>query len=525
MCQLNEATPLNRPQRKKGDIARSIGQFYEEASFKDNKNSALSYWIIFLALGIAHSGDSSEILSMNFVLSDNGFDTSILQGDFKVKGALVATCVFAGMMIGGLLTGAYGDQFGRRPVLLVGLLLNSFAGLGSALAPNVYFMCVLRVFSGTGVGAMMSTLITLAAESSPPSKRGRNVGFVSSFFTFGTIYVAIVALFLFSYHNVSWRIFLICCKIPVFIGLLLVYWFVPESARYYALNNNPVEAKISANRIGSAMGYTGPELEVEEIQYNHIALSSRKSIQQLIAGLYTKNIWRTTIMLQILWMTISFGAGLITWINVVLKRIHVSDVYLDAFYFAIATIPGNIAAVMLLDKLGRKTMLVGSSILSSVALFFFAQAARRMDTSGAILSACFFSAFNIISMCTLSVITSELFPTEIRSTGLGLCAATGRFGAMIAQTVNGALADRPSVLLLVTSLVILLGAVSLLFISDNTNGELSDTIEPTAPLTETFDIETFQSIKEEEDEMSRQEIEAVRYRPLRYLYKFVHYFR
>jgi hypothetical protein len=56
--------------------------------------------------------------------------------------------------------------------------------------------------------------------------------------------------------------------------------------------------------------------------------------------------------------------------------------------------------------------------------------------------------------------TSELFPTTVRSSGMGMCAASGRVGAMVAQFVNGALIADPVRLLLVASVTLLLGALT-----------------------------------------------------------------
>lgn len=97
-----ETMPTFRPTRNKNDSPRRIDQFFEETSILDTKPIAFKYWIILLSLGMAHSGDSSEILSMNFVLADDGFAEEILKGDFKTRGALLAASIFAGMTIGGL---------------------------------------------------------------------------------------------------------------------------------------------------------------------------------------------------------------------------------------------------------------------------------------------------------------------------------------------------------------------------------------------------------------------------------------
>jgi hypothetical protein len=54
-----------------------------------------------------------------------------------------------------------------------------------------------------------------------------------------------------------------------------------------------------------------------------------------------------------------------------------------------------------------------------------------------VLSACVFQCFTIFVWNAIDVLTSELFPTSVRATGMGVCSATGRIGAMLAQFVNG----------------------------------------------------------------------------------------
>lgn len=477
------------PPRHKNDSARNIDQFYEEASLKDTKPTAAHYWFILLAMGIAHSGDSTEILSLNYVLADNGFANDILHDNFKERGAFLASCVFGGMLVGGLMTGAFGDQVGRRPILLLGLTLNSIAGLGAALAPNLSIMSAFRFVSGMGVGAIISSVMALATETSPPSRRGRNVGFVASFFTLGTIYVSLVAIIFLGRYNLSWRVFLALNALPVVCGNIMIWLLVPESSRFLALKNKPVEACESANTIAHAMGYRGPKLEVEEVTFHYSCIANKETdvnvwiaLQRAmnnVLKLYSPNLRCTTITLQLIWISQSFGSGLNTWINVVLKELRVANIFMDALYFSMATIPGNIIAAALLDRVGRKTMMVIGLFFCSLSLFFFARAAEYVgpdSSSSAVISACFFHGFLQISWVAINLNTSELFPTEVRNTGLGVCSATGKLAAMLAQFVNGALIAKPGTLLSVTSLVLLCGGLCLFFLRDTSNEHLADTI-------------------------------------------------
>eukprot|EP00957_Ditylum_brightwellii_P165547 12603172-Ditylum_brightwellii.AAC.1 len=257
-------TPLTT--MTKQPLPRQIDSFYDEAYHSASASSRHAFWLIILALGIANCGDATEISCMNFILSNKGFQEEMLEGDFKKRGALIASSIFVGMLFGGLMAGAYSDRVGRRPILLLGLLMNAISGTFSALSVNVAMLCLCRMGSGLGVGAVVSSLITLTTELSPPSHRGFYVTVVAAFWTVGAIFVALLAMVIFGQYNASWRIFALCCAVPSALAFIMVYIFVPESARYLALHGKYVEATKSANQVAHAFGYRGAPLDIEEVQ-------------------------------------------------------------------------------------------------------------------------------------------------------------------------------------------------------------------------------------------------------------------
>lgn len=470
---------------------RTIDAFYEDAHAKAGLAIA-NYWLIFFAMGIANSGDATELASMNFILSNEQFKAEILDGDVAGKGSFLAGAIFAGMLIGGLVTGSFGDHVGRRPVLLLGLSMNTLSGFGAALAPGFGTFCLCRLGSGLGIGAILASLVTLAAESSPPSTRGLYVTVVSSFWTVGSISVAVMALVMFSVNDVLWRFFVAFSALPCLIGGVLVYLFVPESARYLASQSRFEEAAKEANRIASAMGFNGPKLEVDEVRHHFIRKimktnekkgpflteMKKNTISALkgIFALYSPTLRKMTIALQILWFAMSFGSGLCTWMNTIFQQIGMSNEYEESLYFAFANIPGIVVAGFLMDRMGRKLLLLSSMILSSMSLLLFARASKSHETIEITLSACAFHAFLVSSWCAINVLTSELFPTSLRSTGLGVCAATGRVGSLMVQYINGHLIEYPDILLTVSSGVLLFGSFSLMFIQEMSNQPLRDTV-------------------------------------------------
>lgn len=270
----------------------------------------------------------------------------------------------------------------------------------------------------------------------------------------------------------------------------MIWLLVPESSRFLAMKNKPVEACESANTVALSMGYQGPLLEVEEVTFHYNSISNTETDTRVwitlqramknVLKLYSPNLRRTTITLQLIWISQSYGSGLNTWINIVLKELKVANIFMVTLYFSMATIPGNIVAATLLDRVGRKTMMVFGLFFCSLSLFFFARAAEYTGpdstSTSAVISACFFHGFLQVSWVAVNLNTSELFPTEVRNTGLGVCSATGRLAAMLAQFVNGALIGNPGVLLSVSSLVLLCGGLCLFFLRDTSNEDLADTI-------------------------------------------------
>jgi MFS family permease len=163
----------------------------------------------------------------------------------------------------------------------------------------------------------------------------------------------------------------------------------------------------------------------------------------------------------LVWFSLSFGSyGLLTWINTLFVQVHLKNVYFNALLFAFSNLPGNLMTAILMDRVGRSAMLIGSVLAAAASLIGFAWCAFVLFPTGIVLSACTFQCFTIAAWNTIDCMTSELFPTTVRSTGMGVCAASGRIGAMVAQFVNGALIANPVRLLLVASMTLMLGALT-----------------------------------------------------------------
>jgi VNT family MFS transporter (synaptic vesicle glycoprotein 2) len=500
-----ENTPFQS--RPSSLVVRSLDNFLQDAE-EEHADTSWShhwrYWAIFASLGVANSSDASEILCLSYILSDNTFQHRMLL-DTAWRGGLLAAAVFLGMLLGGLLVGTLGDRLGRRPMLLTGLVTNCTAGLLSAAAPDVLLLAVLRLVAGVGIGASVPPLFTLCSELAPPAYRGFWVTVAASFWMVGSIYVALVGWWLLgstaaSSDGSDWRIFAAMCALPSALGCFLVFQLVPESPRFLALQGRHDEAVVVAQRLADSLQYTGPPLTREELivhypyQHHEYQRSGTSASQQgngagrptwigsMIrmawtdfkmgtSKLYTPQLRQITWPLQMVWFSLSFGSyGLLTWINTLFFQVHLENVYFNALLFSLSNLPGNLLSAWLMDRAGRSTLLIGSVVAAALSLIVFAFVAYTRDNAESSIdklsagwivgSACAFQCFTISAWNAIDVMTSELFPTTVRSTGLGVCAASGRIGAMLAQFVNGALVEQPVRLLLVAAGTLLLGALT-----------------------------------------------------------------
>ena len=233
------------------------------------------YHVIFLALGIANSGDSAEIACTSYALSSSAFQRDILVGDFATRGSAIAGAHFAGMFISGLLAGPLADARGRRSLILLGLASNSVAGVLSSCARTASQLFALRFATGIGLGMVIGGVVALAAELSPPASRGRYMTLVSSCWSLGFLYTSFWALLIFRGEggehdgggggggggggdgggSGNWRFFMFMNALPTMVATILVAAFVPESPRFYLCRGRLAEAVHVSNTIAAAMGH------------------------------------------------------------------------------------------------------------------------------------------------------------------------------------------------------------------------------------------------------------------------------
>ena len=163
-----------------------------------------------------------------------------------------------------------------------------------------------------------------------------------------------------------------------------------------------------------------------------------------------------------------------------------SNIYLDAVIFSVAQIPGFLSTLGLIDSTTRQRVLsIGflSAAVSLIAFAYFASGATSSSSSsltttlGVVASACAFQACMQIAWNTVSVVTTERFPTVVRATAYAVLSASGKVSGAAANFVNGFLISWPVMLLLLTSAFMVMAGVAPFGLEEMHGNALDDDLQ------------------------------------------------
>lgn len=344
-----------------------------------------------------------------------------------------------GMAFGAAIAGIMADKYGRKSVLLWTLLIFSIASGLSAVASSLTVLLILRFIAGFGLGGELPVASTLVSESVPAKERGRAVVLLESFWAAGWIASALISYFVIPEYG--WRAAFIIGAVPALYALYL----------RKSIQDPPRYLQQVAQR------------GIQKISFRERFVSVWKTEHR-----------RTTIMLWILWFTVVFSYyGMFLWLPSVmmLKGFSLVKSFGYVLIMTLAQLPGYFTAAYFIEKYGRKFVLVLYLMATAVSAAWFGSA----TTEGMLIaSGMCLSFFNLGAWGAMYAYTPELYPTKVRSTGVGLTASFGRVGGIIAPFLVGVLVGRQVAIgsiFWIFFVTILIGAFAVMWLGSETKGK------------------------------------------------------
>jgi AAHS family 4-hydroxybenzoate transporter-like MFS transporter len=370
------------------------------------------------------------------VMIFDGFDTQAIS--FAAPGIAAAWHIPAssfgfvfgiglfGGLVGAICTGVVADRIGRKPTLVITLLLFGLVSLATPFADSMTTLSVIRFVTGLGVGGALPGAISIAAEYAPKRTRATVAAVTFCGIPLGSVLGSVLAAQLIPKYGWG-SIFVVGGVLPLllvpFIGVC-----VPESIRFLSLKHD----QAAITKLLAKMGVD--EERAAQVEIRPDAETRRTPLRSL----FTEGRALGTSLLSVaLFLTLLMAFFLVNWIPTLAVQagIGTSAAILGVAALNIGGILGSIVISKFSDRWSPGMMISLSYALGAVAVAFVGQA----GTSGSwLLVTAFVAGFLAIGaqMCTVSLL-AIYYDTRLRATGVGWAMACGRVGGIIGPVIGG----------------------------------------------------------------------------------------
>ncbi|MHB1021918.1 MAG: sugar porter family MFS transporter [Acidobacteriaceae bacterium] len=357
-----------------------------------------------------------------------GFDTAVIAGTthqltevYHLTPAtlgLTVSIALWGTVLGAMFSGTLGQRMGGREALRIMAILYSISAIGCAFTWSWHALIVFRFIGGLGIGGSSVLGPVYIAELAPAKLRGRLVGLFQINIVIG-ILLAYFSNFLIGRMNFGmheWRVELGVAALPAILFLVMLFG-IPRSSRWLVTQNRIHEAREVLVMMGSPDSYA----ELREIM-DSIHLERSAKSEPLFRWKYRLPIF----------LAITIGMfNQLSGINAILY--YLNDIFLAAGFSKMSgelqavlvgamNLLATLLAMTVIDKIGRKTLLLVGSVGTAACLFgvaniFFTQS--HQDYLVWLLVG-YIGFFAISQGAVIWVYISEVFPTRVRSKGQSL---------------------------------------------------------------------------------------------------------
>lgn len=409
--------------------------------------------------------------------------TSTIVSEFNLtcndawKADLSQTIYFSGVLAGSLIFGIVGDVVGRKLTLIITVLWMSITGTINALVSGLPSLYSCRFFTAMMTTGVFQISFVLGLELVGPSMRVPCGIIIEYFYAMGEVLLSLISWWL-----KDWRMIQLVISAPV--SCFVFYWcFIPESPRWLQSQGRHQKVITVLEKIAVKNNKDlASALEKQNIYHEGVNNTTRsedttatkvtlmdvvKSPLLCVRMFFMFFIWTVTTLVYygLSLNATSFGSGKEDF-----------GPYVDFIFSALMEVPGYTLAWLGMSFWGRKKSLVLSMTLAGL-MCSGAGFSEEYDTQYllvlTLLGKCFITcAFGIIY-----VFSSEIFPTSVRSTVLGLCSTFARIGAMLAPFSRQLALYYGPLPLLVFGLLALVAATLNVVMPETLKTELPDTIE------------------------------------------------
>ncbi|MDB5132971.1 MAG: transporter [Mucilaginibacter sp.] len=362
-----------------------------------------------------------------------GYDTAVIAGaigfiqqKYQLSPAMmgwIASCALIGCVLGAMTGGVMSDWIGRKKVLVISGILFFVSSLGIMIPLNLNYFVFFRLIGGVGIGIASMVVSMYISEIAPAAIRGRLISINQLGVVTGILIIFFVNAYIASLHtelwtiDIGWRYMFGSGIIPSFVFIALLF-SVPESPRWLGQKARWQEAATVLNKLNM------PDEAMTELEAIKISVQGE-------TGSFSDLLKPGLRIVTIIGIGLAFFSQ-ITGINAIMYYAPeifkatgdgVKSALLQTIMIGIFNIISTVIAILYVDKLGRKLMLMVGSIgmavcLALIGAFFFMGMAKGYWVVSSILG--YISFFGISLGPLAFVVIAEIFPTRVRAKAISV---------------------------------------------------------------------------------------------------------
>lgn len=366
--------------------------------------------------------DGFDVLAISFaspgIAAEWGVDRAAL--------GIVLSMELVGMAVGSFLLGTLADRIGRRPTILLCLIVMTAGMLAATQAMSVVSLSAIRLFTGVGIGGMLACTNAMVAELANARARSLAVSIMAAGYPVGAILGGSVASMLLVAGG--WRDVFLFGAIATGIFLPLTFLLLPESMGFL-LQRRPANALERLNVILLRFGHG---------QVTALPPPGDIAAKASSRALFASGLARTTVLL-----TAAFFAHMMTfyfilkWVpKIVADMGHAPSAAGEVLVWAnVGGLGGALLLSLLSWRIPVRVLVIAAMLLSVVLVALFGQV--RSDPAELALVAAAAGFFTNAGVVGLYAIIAQSFPTPVRGAGTGVVIGFGRGGAALGPIIAG----------------------------------------------------------------------------------------
>lgn len=398
---------------------------------------------LFIITGLIFMSYAVELMAIPFLLP-------IFQKEFEItalESAMVPLSSIIGAFIGASVLSILSDKYGRKWIIIIGVLLTAISAVISAFATNIYFESAARFFVGF-FSKISVVAITILAEFLPTKYRGKILMLSGIFWSLGLMFSVSLAWICLTYYD--WRIYIKSTTIPLWFGAIFAcfidespHYLITKAASYPRNDPNVTYYYDKCKKVLEKMSNMNHKSNVLP-QNKKLMISITKNVSDIDENTNDKICNLSSFLLLLCYIAYQSGYYGILFVSVryvakldSIYELH-HDMYWEMILVAFAEIPGIILGVFIIDK-GRKFTINLAFCLFTLTTYCLVFINIEFNRAFGILLLLLSRMFNALSGGALGVYFEEFYATKIRASALGIATSISMIFKMSSIVIAEAL--------------------------------------------------------------------------------------